>query len=96
MTYAVGPARDFYLAAGDFAVVSQTVGATTINSYAPAELGDGAALARDFPDGFRGIGPTAVAAGLSLPVLVVAVFAAVRGRGDLALGVCLLYTSRCV
>ena len=47
VTYAVGPARDFYLAAGDFAVVSQTVGATTINSYAPAELGDGAALALD-------------------------------------------------
>ena len=43
--YAVGPARDFYLAAGEFVVVSQTVGGTTINSYAPAELGDGAALA---------------------------------------------------
>ena len=47
VTYAVGPARDFYLAAGDFDVVSETVGATTINSYAPAELGDGAALALD-------------------------------------------------
>ena len=45
--YAVGPARDFYLAAGDFAVVSGTAGATTINSYAPAELRDGAALALD-------------------------------------------------
>ncbi len=47
VTYAVGPARDFYLAAGDFVVVSETVGATTINSYAPAELADGAALALD-------------------------------------------------
>ena len=47
VTYAVGPARDFYLAAGEFAVVSKTVGATTINSYAPAELADGAALALD-------------------------------------------------
>ncbi len=45
--YAVGPARDFYLAAGDFEVVSGTAGATTINSYAPAELRDGAALALD-------------------------------------------------
>jgi aminopeptidase N len=45
VTYAVGPARDFYLAAGEFAVVSRTVGATTINSYAPAALADGAALA---------------------------------------------------
>ncbi len=43
--YAVGPARDFYLAAGDFDVVSATVGATTINSYAPAALADGASLA---------------------------------------------------
>ena len=47
MTYAVGPARDFYLAAGEFVAVSETVGATTINSYAPAELADGAALALD-------------------------------------------------
>ena len=47
MTYAVGPARDFYLAAGEFVAVSQTVGETTINSYAPAELADGAALALD-------------------------------------------------
>ncbi len=46
-TYAVGPARDFYLAAGAFVVVSERVGATTINSYAPAELADGAALALD-------------------------------------------------
>ena len=45
--YAVGPARDFYLAAGDFEVVSGTAGATTINSYAPAAWRDGAALALD-------------------------------------------------
>jgi len=47
LTFAAGPARDFYLAAGDFAVVSETVGETTINSYAPAELAAGAALALD-------------------------------------------------
>lgn len=47
VTFAAGPARDFYLAAGDFVVVSQTVGETTIHSYAPAELADGAALALD-------------------------------------------------
>lgn len=44
-TYAVGPARDFYLAAGDFITVSETVDGTTINSYAPAAFKDGAALA---------------------------------------------------
>ncbi len=47
VTYAVGPARDFYLAAGDFDVVSGAAGGTTINSYAPADLADGAVLARD-------------------------------------------------
>lgn len=47
VTYAVGPARDFYLAAGNFAVVRDTVGGTIINSYAPAELEDGAALAME-------------------------------------------------
>lgn len=46
-TFAAGPARDFYLAAGDFEVVTGTVGETTINSYAPADLADGAALALD-------------------------------------------------
>lgn len=45
VTFALGPARDFFLAAGDFAVVSGSVGETTINSYAPAELIDGAKLA---------------------------------------------------
>lgn len=47
VTYALGPARDFYLAAGDFVAVSDAVGATTINSYAPAELEQGAILALD-------------------------------------------------
>ena len=45
ITFAVGPARDFYLAAGDFIVVSQRVGETTIASYAPADLEPGANLA---------------------------------------------------
>ena len=44
-TFASGPARDFYLAAGDFIALSERVGATTITSYAPAELEPGAALA---------------------------------------------------
>jgi len=47
VTFAAGPARDFYLAAGDFAVVSETVGETTINSYAPPDMADGAAMALD-------------------------------------------------
>ncbi len=47
VTYALGPARDFFLAAGDFIVVSRTVGETTINSYAPADLAEGAAMALD-------------------------------------------------
>ena len=47
ITYAVGPARDFYLAAGDFAVTSATVGETTINSYAPRDMAKGAGLALD-------------------------------------------------
>lgn len=47
VTFAAGPARDFYLAAGDFIVASETVGETTINSYAPAELATGAEVALD-------------------------------------------------
>jgi hypothetical protein len=36
VTYADGPARDFYLAASaDYAMTSQTVGEVTLNSYAP-------------------------------------------------------------
>lgn len=38
VTFAAGPARDFYLAASErFVVVSDTIGETTINSYAFAE-----------------------------------------------------------
>ena len=47
VTFAAGPARDFYLAAGDFAVVSETVGETTINSYAPPAKEAGAVHALD-------------------------------------------------
>lgn len=47
VTFAAGPARDFYLAAGDFAVVSETVGETTINSYAPSQWLKGATQALD-------------------------------------------------
>lgn len=47
VTFATGPARDFYLAAGDFVETSRTVGETTIRSYAPAALADGAAAALD-------------------------------------------------
>jgi len=46
VTYAAGPARDFYLAASaDYEVISQTVGEVTFNSYAPKEIQDGAELA---------------------------------------------------
>ncbi len=40
VTVAAGPMRDFYLAAGDFQRESQSVGQTTINSYAPADVTD--------------------------------------------------------
>ena len=37
VTFAAGPARDFYLAASaDYAKVSETVGGLTVNSYAPS------------------------------------------------------------
>lgn len=46
VTFAAGPARDFYLAASpDFAVTSQTVGETKINSYALKGMTDGARAA---------------------------------------------------
>lgn len=39
VTYAAGPARDFYLAASEqYEVITQTVGEVTVNSYAPADL----------------------------------------------------------
>lgn len=48
VTYAAGPARDFYLAASaDYAVISQTVGGVTFNSYAPQGLETGAQMAID-------------------------------------------------
>jgi aminopeptidase N len=46
LTFAAGPARDFYLAASEnYTVTSQTVGETTVNSYAFPERGEGAELA---------------------------------------------------
>jgi hypothetical protein len=43
LTVADGPARDFYLAASpDYQKVSETVDGITINSYAPADLQEGA------------------------------------------------------
>jgi hypothetical protein len=46
VTFAAGPARDFYIAASDkYTVVSETVGETKVNSYAFAERADGAKLA---------------------------------------------------
>ncbi len=46
ITFAAGPARDFYLAASDnYTVISDTVGKTTINSYAFPERTDHAELA---------------------------------------------------
>ncbi len=48
VTYAAGPARDFYLVAStDYEVVSQTIGDVTFNSYAPAGLSNGAQRAID-------------------------------------------------
>lgn len=44
--YAAGPVRDFYaVMSSDYVKQSQVVGETTINSYAPAAYGDGAAQA---------------------------------------------------
>jgi hypothetical protein len=46
LTFAAGPARDFYIAASErYTVVSETVAQTQINSYAPAELAGGAEAA---------------------------------------------------
>ncbi len=48
LTVAAGPARDFYLAAGEaYEVVSKQVGETTVNSYAPARLRAGAEQAAE-------------------------------------------------
>ena len=49
LTFAAGPARDFYLAASDrYTVVSEKVGETEINSYAFEERTDGAKLALQY------------------------------------------------
>jgi aminopeptidase N len=46
LTFAAGPARDFYLAASDaYTAISETVGETTVNSYAFAERVGGGRLA---------------------------------------------------
>lgn len=52
LTFAAGPARDFYLAASDnYRLVSQTVGETTVNSYALSDRMEGAELALQFAIG---------------------------------------------
>jgi len=49
LTFAAGPARDFYLAANeDYTMISETVGETTVNSYALPELTEGAKSALQF------------------------------------------------
>jgi hypothetical protein len=49
LTFAAGPARDFYLAASEnYTVISKIVGETTVNSYALAERAKGAELALQF------------------------------------------------
>ncbi len=49
LTFAAGPARDFYLAAAEnLTTVSETVGETTINSYSVPEWEGGAELALEF------------------------------------------------
>ncbi len=49
LTFAAGPARDFYLAASeDYTVISETVGETTVNGYALSGLTQGARVALQF------------------------------------------------
>jgi len=49
LTFAAGPARDFYLAASEnYTVISETVGETTVNSYALSGRADGAELVLQF------------------------------------------------
>lgn len=46
VTYAAGPMRDFYLAtSATYTRTTTTVGATTVNSYAPTDLTEGSELA---------------------------------------------------
>ncbi len=52
LTFAAGPVRDFYMAASDkFTVVSDTVGETTVNSYAFTKQVEGADLALQYAVG---------------------------------------------
>jgi len=56
VTIAAGPARDFYLAASErYVVVSETMGETTVNSYAFAEHREGAELALEIAGRALGI-----------------------------------------
>jgi aminopeptidase N len=49
LTFAAGPARDFYLAASDrYIVISEKVGETKVNSYAFEKRADGAKLALQY------------------------------------------------
>jgi aminopeptidase N len=49
LTFAAGPARDFYLAASEkYTVISERIGETTFNSYAFPERAEGAELALQF------------------------------------------------
>ncbi len=48
VTFAAGPARDFYLAASEnYTLISKDFGDYTINSYAPAAMAEGAQMALD-------------------------------------------------
>lgn len=49
VTFAAGPMRDFFVAAStEYALVSRQVGETTVRSYAPAHLSEGAEAALDY------------------------------------------------
>jgi hypothetical protein len=49
ITFVLGPARDFYIAASsDFEVVSDTIGETIVNSYTLKGLDEGARLSLDY------------------------------------------------
>jgi hypothetical protein len=48
VTYAAGPARDFYVAASpDYELISRTDGGVTFNAYAPERMVEGAQMALD-------------------------------------------------
>ena len=58
VTFAAGPARDFYIAASEnYVVFSDTVGETKVNSYAPAERAEAARQAlRDTVNAIKKLG----------------------------------------